>query len=670
MDGCTILFKSQNRTIKVKKGTSILEAARKAGVFIDAPCAGRGHCGKCRIRILEGNYRFEKSPVLPDEDYEKGIRLACLTYALGDMVVETQEVKIISEVLVEDVDPGEEDGGWLKKARRILEDAGIEIRSGFEKIRLTLDPPTLDDNVPDWERLCRGLATKYGAGSPRCSLDVLRRLPGTLRRSNFDVNVILVREKDDCEVIDVRGSGDDTPLYGICVDVGTTTVAANLVELETGRIKESASAGNLQMQYGADVISRIMHSTGEGGLTALKHAVVEGTVNRLVEEMTGRLNIYPEDIVFGVFAGNTTMTQLLLGVEPENIRLEPYIPAFRSCPALKAEEVGIRINPDAPVFILPGVASYVGGDIVSGILAAGIWDSDQNVLFLDLGTNGELVFGNREVMVACACSAGPAFEGGEIGCGMRAMRGAIDEITIDGRTLKPRYCVVGGGKPRGICGSGLIDAVAAMFMTGIIDPRGKINAGLKSERIRFDEDLGVYEYVIASKNETADGRDITIDEIDIDNFIRAKGAVYAGIRTLLETLDMDAKDIDKVIIAGGIGRNLNIRNPINIGLLPELGEEKFVYIGNSSLMGSYLCLISKGAREKAGHIAESITYVELSASPGYMEEFLGACFLPHTDMGLFPSVMEKFNRKRGFLKCAPENRDAQRQKTLKPSGSF
>ncbi|TYP56659.1 corrinoid activation/regeneration protein AcsV [Thermosediminibacter litoriperuensis] len=641
MDGCTILFKPQNRIIKVKEGTSLLEAARKAGVFIDAPCGGSGHCGKCRIRILEGDYRFEKSLVLPDADFEKGIRLACLTYALSDMVVEPLEIKVTNEVLVEDVDPGEEEKGWIKKARRMMEDSGIEIKSGLEKIRLALDPPTLDDNIPDWERLCGGLATKCGPQSPRCSLDVLKRLPGTLRGNGFDINVILAREHGDCEIIDVRGSCADKPLYGICVDVGTTTVAANLVELETGKIKESASAGNLQMQYGADVISRIIYSTGEGGLAALKHAVVEGTINRLVEEMTARLNIYPEDIIFGVFAGNTTMAHLLLGVEAENIRLEPYIPAFRNHPPLKARDVGIRINPDAPVFIVPGVASYVGGDIVAGVLAAGIWDSDENVLFLDLGTNGELVCGNREVMVACACSAGPAFEGGEISCGMRAMRGAIDEVTIDGRTLEPCYSVVGGTKPRGICGSGLIDLVAAMFMTGIIDPKGKINAGLKSERIRFDDNLGVHEYVIASQNETEDGREITINEIDLDNFIRAKGAVYAGIRTLLKTLDMNVTDINKIIIAGGIGRDLNIKNSINIGLLPELEEEKFVYIGNSSLIGSYLCLISRGAREKAKHIAESMTYVELSAFPGYMEEFVGACFLPHTDIRLFPGVMKK-----------------------------
>ncbi|ADL07578.1 corrinoid activation/regeneration protein AcsV [Thermosediminibacter oceani] len=648
MDGCTILFKPQNKTIKVKKGTSLLEAARKAGVFIDAPCGGSGHCGKCRIRILEGDYRFEKSLALPDADFEKGIRLACLTFALSDLVVETQEIKVVNEVLVEDVDPGEEEEGWINKARKMLEDSGIEINSGFEKIRLTLDPPTLDDNVQDWERLCRGLATKCGSGSVRCSLDVLRRLPGTLRRNDFDINVILTRENDDYEIIEVRGSGEDKPLYGICVDVGTTTVAANLVELESGKIKESASAGNLQMQYGADVISRIIYSTGKGGLAALKHAVVEGTVNRLVEEMTERLNIHPEDIVFGVFAGNTTMAHLLLGVEAANIRLEPYIPAFRNHPPLKAGDVGIRINPDAPVFIVPSVASYVGGDIVAGVLAAGIWNSDENVLFLDLGTNGELVFGNREVMVACACSAGPAFEGGEISCGMRAMRGAIDQVTIDDRTLEPRYSVVGGTKPRGICGSGLIDIVAAMFMTGILDPRGKINTGLKSERIRFDDILGVYEYVIASKDETEDGRDITINEIDLDNFIRAKGAVYSGISTLLKILEMKVTDIDKIIIAGGIGRGLNIKNSINIGLLPEVEEEKFTYIGNSSLIGSYLCLTSRGAREKAKQIAESITYVELSAFPGYMEEFLGACFLPHTDMGLFPGVMKKFSRRKGI----------------------
>ncbi|KXG75057.1 Na(+)-translocating NADH-quinone reductase subunit F [Fervidicola ferrireducens] len=641
MDGCNILFKPQNRTVKVKIGTSVLEAARRAGIFIDAPCGGSGHCGKCRIKILEGNYSCEKSPALSDEDYERGIRLACLTYVRSDMVVEIQEVKAASDVLVEDLAPGEEEEGWIKKARRTLEDSGMTIKSGFEKIKLTLNPPTLDDNIPDWERLCRGLEKRLGFASYKCSLDLLKKLPGTLRRNGFEINVVLQGEKDEYEIIDIRGSDEDKPLYGICVDVGTTTVAANLVELETGKIKESACAGNLQIQYGADVISRIIYSTREGGLSTLKRAIIDGTINRLVEEMTARSGLNPEDIVFGVFAGNTTMAHLLLGVEAENIRLEPYIPAFRNHPPLKAREVGIRINPDAPVFIVPGVASYVGGDIVAGVLAAGIWDSDEKVLFIDLGTNGELVFGNREVMVACACSAGPAFEGGEMSCGMRAMRGAIDEVTIDARTLEPSYGVIGGGKPRGICGSGFIDLIASMFLSGIISPRGKINANFNSGRIRFNENLQVYEYVVAFKDETEDGRDITINEIDLDNFIRAKGAVYAGIKTLLNTLAMDTRDIEKIIIAGGIGRRLDIKNSIAIGLLPELEEEKFTYIGNSSLKGAYLCLISDDARKKARQIAESITYVELSAFPAYMEEFTAACFLPHTDARLFPSSKKK-----------------------------
>ena len=295
------------------------------------------------------------------------------------------------------------------------------------------------------------------------------------------------------------------------------------------------------------------------------------------------------------------------------------------------------------MFILaPNVASYVGGDITAGVLSAGIWASEENVLFIDLGTNGEIVFGNQDYMMSCACSAGPAFEGGGIRCGMRASCGAIESIKIDPKTLEPRLSMIGNCDPIGICGSGIIDLICQMLLTGVIDRRGKIQKDLDNRRIRFDEH-GIGEYVLAFKEEYNIENDITINEIDIDNFIRAKGAIYSGASVLLQSLGMDFSVIDKVYIAGGIGNSLNIENAIIIGLLPDVEREKFQYIGNSSLVGSYLALISRDAKNKLEEIASQMTYVELSVYPSYMDEFVSACFLPHTNIENFPTVKDLLN---------------------------
>ncbi|AIS53124.1 2Fe-2S ferredoxin [Thermoanaerobacter kivui] len=645
MEKCTVIFKPSNKSISVTKGTNLLEAARKAGVFIDAPCGGKGRCGKCRVKIISGDYKEEITSLLTSEDRQKGIRLACLTFVEGDMIVEVEESKQVQNILVEGIKPGDEKNERVLKASKLLEEEGIKKECGVFNIDIELPEPSIDDNVADFERLKRELKVKYNIENFFCSLNVLKNMPKILRENNFKVRATFLKGKNGCELIRIKARNKETSTYGICVDIGTTTVAVNLIDLESNKIIAAASSGNLQMQYGGDVISRIIYASTEGGLEKIKSAVVDGTINRLIDELVKKANIEKQDIIISTFAGNTTMTHLFLGVEPAYIRVEPYIPAFRECPELKAKDIGIDINPEAKVIVIPNVASYVGGDIVSGVLATGIWKEEKNVLFMDLGTNGEIVFGNKDLMLTCACSAGPAFEGGEISCGMRAMPGAIDEISIDRKTLEPKIRVIGNVKPKGICGSGLIDLLAEMFLSGIINSKGEISKELESDRIRFDEDLYVMEYVVVWGKETADGRDITINEIDISNFLKAKGAVYSGSNVLLKSVGFSMDDVDKVIIAGGIGQNLHIENAIMIGLLPDIDRSKFSYIGNSSLLGAYLCLLYEQARDKVKEIADAMTYVELSVYPSYMDEFISACFLPHTDMNLFPSVMSLLNQK-------------------------
>ena len=353
--------------------------------------------------------------------------------------------------------------------------------------------------------------------------------------------------------------------------------------------------------------------------------------------MYERNSINKNNVISFIVAGNTTMSSLFLGVYSDFLRQEPYIPPFVNSPNLKGKDVGININPNGQIYLAPSVASYVGGDITSGVLSAGIWTSEENVLFIDLGTNGEIVFGNKDYMMTCACSAGPAFEGGGISCGMRASNGAIEKIDIDKLTLKPELTIIGDCKPVGICGSGIIDLICKMMINGIVDRRGKINKDLNNNRIRFNEhDIG--EYVLAFKDEYNIENDITVNEVDIDNFIRAKGAIYSGAATLIESLGMDFSVVDKVLIAGGIGNSLNIENSIMIGLLPDIEREKFNYIGNSSLIGAYLTLISNDAKNKLKEIGNQLTYVELSVYPTYMDEFISACFLPHTNIEQFPTV--------------------------------
>lgn len=637
MQTYSVCFKPLGKTVEVEKGTSLMDAARKAGVFIDAPCGGKGQCGKCRVKVLGGENRYQPSHLLTQKELKQGIRLACLTEVEGDMTVELMQTDTINDIIVEDITSDFGKQARVNRAIKILEKSGIKIQNSFDIIRVKLNKPSLDDNIPDFERILRELKLMVKPGELSCSVEVFRKMPRVIREAGFDVSLVLHKDEKAYEILDIT-TQKSKKIYGLCVDIGTTTVASCLVGLSTGEIEASASCGNLQMQYGGDVISRIIYSTNPGGLEKLHRAIVHDTVNKLIKQMVDKRGCNPEDIVCSVFAGNTTMAHLFLGIPAENIRLEPYIPAFRNFPVIKAKDIALHINPNAPVYMLPNVASYVGGDVVSGVLASGFWNSDEITLFMDLGTNGELVLGNREWMVACACSAGPAFEGGDISCGMRAAPGAIEEVRIDTKTFIPSIKTIGNTRPRGICGSGIIDLIAGMFLSGIIDGKGKIRQITRNRRIRFNHTAGCWEYLLVPAEGTAHGRDIVINEIDIDNFLRAKGAVYSGIKTLLNSVGLDGGDIKKVIIAGGIGQNLDIESAIKIGLLPDIDRGKFEFIGNSSLTGAYLCLISDKARQKAGQIADLMTYIELSADPAYMEEFVSACFLPHTDMSLFPSA--------------------------------
>lgn len=636
-----VFFKSHNKEVQCEVGENLLDLARKADIFIDAPCNGSQSCGKCKVKLLDGKCDTEKNIHISDYEWEQGYILACATKVTEDIVVDVPS-KLSSSMHGMKIEGSDKkvDKDLFDRAKKLIDDNGISYNTNIEKKYIELEAPSLDDNISDVDRLERQVRQDFGIEKIDFRLDILRKMPKVLRENNFKVTLTYVRKKNKITILNIESGNREGELYGLAIDIGTTSVVVCLVNLITNEVIEKASSGNAQIRYGADVINRIVFAVRKDNLEIMRKAIVEDTLNPLIESIYEKTGIDKNNVIRAVISGNTTMSTLFLGIYPDYLRLEPYIPPYLKSPRLMGEDVGLNINQSALIYLSPNVASYVGGDITAGVLSAGIWASEENTLLIDLGTNGEIVFGNKDFMMCCACSAGPAFEGGGISCGMRASAGAIEKVSIDKDTLEPKLTIIGDCNPIGICGSGIIDLICQMLLKGVIDRRGKIQKDLNNRRVRFNEhEIG--EYVLAFKDDYEGlENDLVVNEVDIDNFIRAKGAIYSGASVLLESLGMDFEVIDKVYIAGGIGNNLDIENSILIGLLPDVDRSKFQYIGNSSLVGSYLALISSDAKHKLEEIGSQMTYVELSVYPTYMDEFVSACFLPHTNIDSFPTVKE------------------------------
>ena len=633
-----ITFKTsggEDRVVLASPEQNLLDAARGAGVSIDAPCGGVGSCGKCRVRLLEGALESDKSLHISEEDFAAGWRLACVSKVTGDAVIELPvEATAYQNSLSSDFTSKTRNFGRFAKLQKQLSEAGIGFLKTFKTIVVELSEPSLDDTMPDNERLSRYLYEKYKVDYVSIPFYVLKKLPEVLRENNFKMKCLIEITQRRLNIFELLPPDSEGFPCGIAIDIGTTSVSAVLVDLVSGKILTGASAANQQIRYGADVIHRIVEAARPGGREALQNAIVAETINPMIRHMCKEVGVPVSAICRLSIASNTTMSHLFAGVYADPIRMEPYVPAFFETKPIPAVMVGVEANNNARVVMAPNIGSYVGGDITAGVLATLMWNSEQMTLFIDLGTNGELVLGNSDFMMACACSAGPAFEGGEITCGMRAADGAIESVTIDSDTMEPTLGIIGaeGQKPLGICGSGLIDTIGELFRCGIVNSRGQfIRSG---ERVRRDsEERGAY--ILEKKENSASGREVFINEADIDNFIRAKGAIFSAIRTMLSALSMEVSDIEKVIVAGGIGIGINMESAVRIGMLPNIPLEKYGYIGNSSLAGSYMALLSKQAYDQTLAVARSITYLELSNTPGYMDEFVAACFLPHTDETLF-----------------------------------
>jgi uncharacterized 2Fe-2S/4Fe-4S cluster protein (DUF4445 family) len=625
------------QSIFANPGENLLALARKANVAIDAPCSGNLSCGKCKVQLLSGDITSEKTRHIDDESWAAGWRLACGSTVSGDAEIMVPDIASAfrGRMKVADLSSPEE-MAVFHLLLASMEEAGLRIDNGIKSIVLPMKEPTLSDTMPDNERIVRATQKATGAQNVKLPYFALKKSPLLLRNNDFQLRCIGEMRGDTLETLDLLPSADTCPACGLAVDIGTTSVSGLLVNMETGKILAKASAGNGQIRYGADVINRILEQQKPGGIDLLQKTIVQETLLPLIDLMCQEARISRDHIYRMTVASNSTMNHLLLGIDANALRTEPYIPAFFDIHRFPTRDVGIELAPSANLYVAPNIGSYVGGDITAGTLAGMMWHRPELSMLIDLGTNGEIVFGNSEFLVACACSAGPAFEGGDISCGMRATDGAIESCTINKETMDPTFSVIGGELPVGLCGSGIIDLIAELFHTEIINGKGKFIR--EGARISVDE-YRTGSYVLAFPHESATGRTVSITEVDIDNFIRAKGAIFSAIMALLESLGFAPSDIEHIDVAGGIGSGINIKNAIRIGMLPDLPLEKYRYVGNSSLAGAYAMLLSETATVRLREIAKRMMYMELSIQPGYMDSFIAACFLPHTNEKLFPSAL-------------------------------
>ncbi|MFH1674588.1 MAG: ASKHA domain-containing protein [Pseudomonadota bacterium] len=647
-----VTFKPGSLKTYVSEGQTILDAALGAGIHINSSCGGQGLCGKCKILIEEGDIVSEPSDKISEEDYKKKVRLACNSRIFSNCTLRIPvESRIPDKILIEKQ--------TLTKGERKI--AELETRSFVSiwcfnppiiKVFLKLDPPTVTDNKNDLSRVLRKLNDLYLIRNVSVDISCLRKMPTVLRESEWNVTITLEKIHIDYDfgistiesdriykIIEIETGNTFEKQYIVAIDIGTTTICGQLLDMFSGRAIAEAAIYNKQMKCcGDDVITRIVFASTPGGKKKLQEEVIL-SVNEIINELVKKAGISKEHIVYITSAGNTTMTHLLLGLESRYIREAPYVPSACFFPPIKASEVGIDVRENVTIRNFPSVASYVGGDVVAGVLGSGMFQREKLTLFIDIGTNGEIVLGNSEWLVCAACSMGPAFEGGGILHGMRADVGAIEGFRINPITLEPMMITIGKARPRGICGSGLISLLAELLYSSIIDRQGKFVRDLNTKRLR-QSDTG-YEYVVAWAEHTDIGKDIIITEGDVENLIRAKGALFAGCVTLLESVGFSLEEVDHVFIAGAFGRYLNLEKAKLIGLLPDLPVEKFSFIGNGSLMGARLASFSQDMFREGGRISRMMTNIELSDSPTFMNNYVAALFLPHTEADLFPEVSKK-----------------------------
>jgi uncharacterized 2Fe-2S/4Fe-4S cluster protein (DUF4445 family) len=634
-----LTFNPYEITVEVERGENLLRAASDAGIHINASCGGEGVCGKCKILVESGDLDTARSGFVSDEAWNLGYRQACQCRIESDVVVRVPPESLLDHRTI-----------TRRRSGIALRPIPIDLESlkasgfyhpAFQKRFVQLPPPTLHDNVCDLTRLERGLAQQHALGSITLDYYLTRKLAQVMRECDYQVTVTLDysrRRYRFPHMVNIEPGDTTQRHFALAVDIGTTTVWVELIDLARGQILGHSADYNGQLSYGDDVISRIIYSQRDQGLQKLQRSAA-ASINQIMHRLLKRHQLSVEEISHLTLAANTTMTHLFYGLEPKFIRLSPYTPAVCNIPLTRARDLGLDLPPNVFIYCVSSVSSYVGGDIVAGVLASGIYKDSKLTLYIDIGTNGEIVIGNEDWLAGAACSAGPAFEGGGIRFGMRATSGAIEDVSINPDTFEPMIITIDMVKPKGICGSGLINLMAALMEANLLGPNGRFRDDLNTSRIREGE-YGL-EYVLATAPDTQTGRDITLSEGDIDNLVRAKAAMFAGYVTLLQNVGYTLQDLDQVILSGGFGNFINIENAIAIGLLPDLPRDRFQFVGNGSLQGATLLALSREMLAEERRVASMMTNFELSETPGFMNHYTAALFLPHTQMDLFPTVKER-----------------------------
>jgi len=628
-----VRFGADGPIVEAARGATILDAARAAGFFIDSLCGGDGHCGKCRVVVREGNVSGGAAAPLTPEEIAQGFALACLARIEDDALIDIPERSLLREPA-----PHSGDLRVSRGAGFADEGAVAELDPLVRRLSLRVATPTLENNAADFDRL----ETAARAALPpnaaiRADLDVLRALPAALRLSDGAVSVTVAWSEGSYRILEIAPAEAVASNLAVALDVGTTTLAAHLVDLTTGATLAAALRYNGQAAYGADVIRRIIWCDSENGGLERLQGITAADVNAMIEDMCEKAGHPREEITAIAAAGNTTMIHLLLGVTPRWIRREPYTGAMRQPPPVRASGVGLAIHPAGLLYCLPSVSGFVGADITAGVMACGLDVGGAVRMLVDIGTNGEIVIGNKDWMVAASASAGPAFEGAGNRDGMRATAGAIDHVgglAADGAL---RFTAIGGAPPVGFCGTAYVDLLAELLRAAVMDKAGKFNAAAGSDRLRENSD-GTPEFVVVRAGESGAERDLAITRDDVANLMRAKAAIYAAIKVLLRSVGLRFDDIEEVLVAGAFGAFLDMPNAVSIGLLPDLPAARLRFAGNTSLQGAKMAALSVGHYNRARRIADKMTYFELSTDPNFMDEFAAACFFPHTHIEEFPSV--------------------------------
>ena len=638
-----ISFMPGGRVVEVESGFSVIKAARLAGVHINASCGGSGVCGKCRIKLESGTLTGGKSEKLTDAEYEEGFRQACIATIESNATIRVLAESDLAKGAVPTEVPIRNRASMHVFNIEDLKEQNV-FMPPIEKRVLHLKEPTHDDNMCDAGRVIQGLKNEHNEQQMITTLPLLKKMRSALREKDFVVTVTLSRsvaKGGKTHIVNIQPGDVSNRSYGLAFDIGTTTVHGSLVDHHSGKLIARRAVYNAQISYGEDVISRIIQAEKPKGLQ-LMHELVTNTINGLITKLLLKNDIARDEITSITLAGNTTMTHLLLGLEPHNIRRAPYVPISTFFPPIRARDIGIELPLRAVALVYPSISSYVGGDIIAGVMGSGMYRTDAITLYIDIGTNAEIVIGNREWLVCAACSAGPAFEGGGITHGMRAAAGAIEDFSLNPVTHEPMNITIGNKPPIGICGSGLLVIVATLFEYGVIDRQGKFNRELDTERVR--EGRSGYEYVLTWEDEAGGDSDIVINEVDIENFIRAKAAIYAGCKTLIEGVGLQITDLEQVILAGAFGSFIDLDSAMTVGLLPEIDPEKVLYVGNGSLLGSWMSEMSNHIRRDVVKVVRKMTSFELSEVTDFKDQYIGSLFLPHTDISLFPETCARLKK--------------------------